>query len=340
MKNTLSSFVLGAIGLLLLGGCGVGIQNHTPKQVSQNSSGMYRLSMKAKLQDGNVKGETIKSSVVINGETYEMQPVAGEKREFFYDYRMPVGQTEAKYYYVVDYDVLLGSENTRLKQDFSEVYELELINRYVVSLENERGVVGSEVAVLGRGFEESDRIFVGGVEAKVNYGSSNAISFIVPALEGEQTYAVELENDNGIIDIGQFLIDNGIIEANVDVLELTPGEQQMIVLRLSSPAPEGGIWLTDETDVPASVIMPEVYIEEGAQTANVRVEGGKMGEGTLYIGGPGFEELELPVIVDEPEGMYVEEDVVLAEAPAPELASVTPAPVSPSSSDDGMNPYL
>jgi hypothetical protein len=51
------------------------------------------------------------------------------------------------------------------------------------------------------------------------------------------------------------------------------------------------------TDVPESVIMPEVVVPEGSTNVVVTVKGGKPGAGTLYLKGFGQGEITIPVSV-------------------------------------------
>jgi hypothetical protein len=51
------------------------------------------------------------------------------------------------------------------------------------------------------------------------------------------------------------------------------------------------------TDVPDSVIMPEVVIPQGQTSVTVTVEGGKQGSGSLFLKGFGNGEVTVPVTV-------------------------------------------
>jgi hypothetical protein len=69
------------------------------------------------------------------------------------------------------------------------------------------------------------------------------------------------------------------------------------VFTIPAEAPAGGLVLDITTDVPASVIMPEVLIPAGARSVNVVVEGGKPGSGTIYVRAPGFGEASVAITV-------------------------------------------
>ena len=61
----------------------------------------------------------------------------------------------------------------------------------------------------------------------------------------------------------------------------------------------GGVgWLIDvTTDVPESVIMPEVIVPQGQTSVTVTAEGGKAGSGTLFMKGFGSGEMTVPISV-------------------------------------------
>ena len=66
---------------------------------------------------------------------------------------------------------------------------------------------------------------------------------------------------------------------------------------LAMGAYPGGTLLDVTTDVPESVIMPEVVIPQGQTYVSVTVEGGKTGTGNLFLKGFGSGEVTIPVTV-------------------------------------------
>ena len=52
------------------------------------------------------------------------------------------------------------------------------------------------------------------------------------------------------------------------------------------------------TDIPQSIIMPEVFIPAEARTINIPIIGGKAGSGLLYIRGRGLPEIEVAISVE------------------------------------------
>jgi hypothetical protein len=71
----------------------------------------------------------------------------------------------------------------------------------------------------------------------------------------------------------------------------------MLTFSLPNAAPPGGTLLDITTDVPESVIMPEVIVPAGQASLEISVEGGKPGAGNLFLKGFGQGELTIPVNV-------------------------------------------
>ena len=107
--------------------------------------------------------------------------------------------------YKVDNTVKGVSEERVIKS--RTVYELKPVSRYVVNIQNERGPVGSEVPVLGRGFDKLDKITIGGVDADTEYLSRSTLNFTVPPLEAGKNYDVNLVGTKGDLWIGHFRVD-------------------------------------------------------------------------------------------------------------------------------------
>ncbi|CAI8263939.1 MAG: Uncharacterised protein [Opitutia bacterium UBA7350] len=85
-----------------------------------------------------------------------------------------------------------------------------------------------------------------------------------------------------------------IIPASID---LGTRERQAVIFELPQPAPEGGIPIKVTTDVPHSIIMPEVFISAGTRTTSVTLQGNRLRKGKLFIQAPGLEEIKVPVRV-------------------------------------------
>jgi hypothetical protein len=73
---------------------------------------------------------------------------------------------------------------------------------------------------------------------------------------------------------------------------------QPLTFTIPAPAPAGGQLLDVTTDIPESVIMPEVLVPAGQSSLTVDVKGGKPGTGNLFLKGYGNTgEITIPVTV-------------------------------------------
>lgn len=287
------------LGFFLSGCQQVAVTNLTPAQYPTNPSGTYTISMSAQPHDADALHDTIQAYIAIDGETYKMRQSNLGNYIYDFDYKIPQNQNEASYYFFVNYETRLSvaNPNSKPKEIKSGLYHLKLMNRYVTSLDSERGPVGATIPVLGRGFTPYDRIFIGDVEAPARYESDHAMTFTVPPLAPGQIYSVELRNEQGNLPIGHFRVDTSTIKASQREINLNMGESTIIVFKIDFDAPYGGLPINITTDIPSSVVMPEAYIPEGARTVSVPVQGNIPGEGTLFVEAVGFNELQIPVSV-------------------------------------------
>jgi len=282
----------------MLAGCGIALENRTPNRVPQNPSGIYTISMKADVTGGAVREKSLQGSIVIDGETLPMERNPIDPNLFDFDYVMPEDQSEAAFYFILNYNVLGGSEENP-KQVISELYNFQLVNKYVIQLQVDRAPVGRPVTVLGRRFFRSDKIIIGGVEAETRFKSDNEIDFLVPPLPAGESYFVQLQTDGRLVPIGNFMIDLSLLKVAPRSLALEPGGTGILVFSVDFDAPSGGLAVRVTTDIPASVIMPEVIIPAGSRSVSVPIEGGQPGEGALFADVPGMKEVVIPLSVSE-----------------------------------------
>ncbi len=326
-------FILSALAVtatLFLSGCGPSMTNLTSERIPQNASGIYTISMAVSNDNGSVIDETLAPKVVIDGQKQPMRRSEIGTRIFDYEYAMPEGRNEAKYYFLLDYDVdYSGTDSPR--QISSGLYKLQLTNLYIITMESQRGPVGVEIPVVGRGFTNLDTIVIGGVEAETKFASAQSISFIVPPLPAGEAYSVDLLTGGGTIPVGYFQVDGSKLKAYPESLQLAPGQRTVLVFGIEFDAPENGVAINVRTDVPQSVIMPEVVIPAGSRTVSVPVQGGIAGQGVIVATAPGFTELTIPVQVvgevlsaaqqgaflpGEDTAVVIEETEVIVEEPA------------------------
>lgn len=278
----------------LLVGCGPSITNLTSNPVPQNPSGIYEISMTVENMDNAVIRDSLQPYVVIDGDARKMEASEIGRGIFKYNYRMPEGRNQARYYFILDYQTEFKGAIKDKQVEPEEIYDLILTNRYVITLESYRGPVGSSIPLVGRGFSKFDRVIIGGFEADTTYYSPTSLTFIVPPLPAGDSYRVELASGDGLLPIGNFQVDPAKLYVSPSSIELSPGDRFVVVFGIDFNAPAGGMLIDVSTDVPQSVIMPEVLIPAGARSVSVPLEGGMPGTGSLFISAPGFNEVRIP----------------------------------------------
>ena len=295
-KNFLVACVSAAA--LLSAGCS-GLTNLTPERVPENSSRVYTLSMSAYINDGSVVQDSIKPFVVIDGETIPMKEIKDMKydRLYEYDYTLPKGRKDAKYYFLLKYQVSSNIDGVNRDREMKSptVYTLSPATRYIVNMQNERGPVGASIPILGRGFDKEDKICVGGVIADTEYLSRSTLNFIVPPLESGKTYDVELIGEKGEMWIGAFRVDTAKMGVSPSEIKMTGGDLVTMIFNIGFTAPKGGYPIDVKTNIPSSIIMDEVVVPEGQSSVSVTVKAAAPGKGFLYINGLGFKEKTIPV---------------------------------------------
>lgn len=301
-KNIIS--FCASIAVLLLTGCS-GLTNLTPERVPENSSRVYTLTMSAYINDGAVIKDTIKPYIIIDEQVIPMKEVKDMKHDrlYEYDYTLPKGRKSAKYYFLLKYQVSNNIDGVNKNREMKSptVYTLEPASRYIVNMQNERGPVGSSIAVLGRGFDKQDVIRVGGVDADTEYLSRSTLSFVVPPLKSGETYDVELVGEKGEMWIGAFRVDTAKMGVSPSEINMNGGDLTTMIFNIGFSAPKGGYPIDVKTNIPSSVIMDEVVVPEGQSSVSVTLKAAAAGRGALYINGLGFEEKVVPVSIGQSE---------------------------------------
>jgi len=294
--------VLGtALALALLAGCAtVKLTNLTPTSLPENPSQIYTFTVRIKANTNTVDAASIAPHIVIDGQNFPMKPSPLGQGIYEFEYQLPPGRDEMAYYYLVDYTTE-GNGTTTPGQAYTGVNRATVMHRYVLSLESNRGPVGARVAVLGRGFTPQDTVSFDGAPTRTVYESPSSLSFFVPSAAPGRNYQVTLASAAGTSPIGTFRIDPTGVVVTPSELHLAPGQQQNVTFVLVNPAPSGGILLDVATDIPESVIMPEVVVPQGQTSVTISVQGGKPGTGSLVLKGYGNGgQVTVPVTVAAP----------------------------------------
>jgi len=289
-------FIVSVLGTALFSGCGMKFINQTPELIPQNPSNVYTLTLEIDKNNFNVVGNSIQPFVVASGERIPMQETSPGSLHYAADVELPQDQSQAVYYFEIQYQVSsVGGPKEKVKK--TNLYRFNLANRYVVQLESDRAPVGATVPVMGRGFSPSDSIVVGGQPADTEYVSENLLRFVVPTLQPGKSYPVVWESGLGDQEIGNFRVDGANLVVRPNRLVIESGSRAVLVFQTDIPAPRGGLIINDTTDIPRSIIMPEVVIPEGSRSVSVPVEAGEPGEGNLYFTVGGMSEVVVPVTV-------------------------------------------
>ncbi len=281
---------------VLLGGCGATFVNLTAVNQNQNPSGIYTLQTEVDVQDKAVVNDTIQVSVIIGGETKPMVRGQVGNNIWSCDYKLPVGFDEANFYFTAEYQVL-RKDLLKPRRIKSQLYRFQLENRYVGNLLAYRAPISSKISVQGRGFTKYDQVKFGSEIADTEFLSENELQFIVPALPSGIDYPLQLIGGAGKLPIGDFRIDESEMRIDPKTIEVASGEVVTVLFKIDVEAPSGGLPVKVETDVPASVIMPEIRIAAGSSSVNAPLKGGSAGNGSLFVSVPGIKEVVVPITV-------------------------------------------
>src|SRR5829696_6776657 len=173
-----------ALGLALLAGCEtVTLTDLTPKSMAENPSHIYTFSLRVTPRTSTVSGVT--PHIVVDGQSHNMKKSALGEGIYDFEYQLPQGRESMAYYYLVNYNVEGGNGITP-QETYTQVERVQIMHRYVVSLEVNRGPVGARISVLGRGFTPQDTVHFNGTPTRTVFESPNSISFFVPALEANR----------------------------------------------------------------------------------------------------------------------------------------------------------
>jgi len=307
---------------IALSGCNNPVVNVTLPQAAENQSRIYTLFMNARVNEHVVNDGTLHAYVTIEGQEHEMAPSPYGDGIYQYDYAMPSDRAQAKYFFTVRYDETVN-ELVKHRDIESDLFTLNIVNRYVLQIENARGPVGAVVPVVGNGFSPVDFVVIGGVATSTKVASPNAMTFAVPPLP-EGDYPVEWHSGTDVFPIGAFHVDPSALTVTPASVDLLLGDSTTLTIAMSEPAPDGGVTFKVLTDIPTSVVMPaEVFIPSGQESATVKVASGTTaGVGSLHISAPGFIRSEVPINVSDGSGPQVVTPVPVEAAPT----QVTPLP--------------
>jgi hypothetical protein len=277
--------LLGAlIALVALTGCQtMTITNMTPDTVPANPSQIYTITASfTPARPTNVDPEKTRARIVIDGQIHDMTRAAAAN-VWEFEYQLPAGRTSANYYFIIEYGMKDSAPGTPLAEVTSELMQIRVADRYVLRPEASRAPVGARVSVLGAGFTPQDVVYFDQTPTRTVFESPSSISFFVPAVPPGQSYNLRLGGGGQTLQVGSFRVDAISFSVSPSALTLRSGEQQAITFTIPQPAPAGGMLIDVQTDIPESVIMPEVIVPAGQSSVTVAIQGGKPGSGSLFF---------------------------------------------------------
>ena len=286
-----------ALALTLFTGCDdVKITNLTPSTLPANPSNIYTFSAKFDVKSRGYVDGSLEPQIVIDGRIHTLQPSPVGPEIYEFDYQIPANRSQVTYYFLATFDVSFSGKNN-MREAYSPVTTASLSSRQVLSMISNRGPVGARIGIVGQGFTAQDVVSLNGQPTRTVFESTNSLSFFVPAVPPGRNYQVRIDGATGSQVVGPFRVDPLGIEVFPGSLNLSQGQTQSVTFTLPQPAPNGGLLLDITTDVPDSVIMPEVFVPAGSNTVTVPVRGGLPGSGNLYLTGFGGGEVVIPISV-------------------------------------------
>ena len=301
-KSKISS-CLGFVGLLCLPGCSPTLTNVTPSVTQRNASNLYRFTVHSKVSENQVIANTFKPTLVIDGTSYPLKQEDFNKNFFCFDHFIDNARSEVAYYFCLEYD---RNNHGKIcsKVEKTPLSKMLIQDRYVVSLNMERASISSEVRILGSGFSDKDRVLVGDFNAETQLISENVLAFYVPSVMSGKSYPIWVyDNHSQKIFVGNLLVDKASLFCDVDSLELEEFDTVNVTISTNCKVPENGLDVQVMTDIPDSIIMPEVKIPGGMDSVSVDIQGSAAGKGNLYISAMGYNELVVPVNVKAAQGI-------------------------------------
>ena len=288
--------LVAVVGCGLLSGCGSQyVTNLTPQTAKRNPSNLYRFTVQCAVNPQKLVPDTFKPLLVIDGQQFPLRQDADMEGLYYYDHELDASRTDAKYYFQVSYDQRRSGTVKHYVRK-TPLAEFSISGFGNLSLEIDRAPVGSEVRVLGSNFTVSNRVRVGDYDAPTELLSENVLSFRVPAVTVGKSYPVSVVIGEDMHFAGNLLIDSGRFTAEPTEISLRVGEKTDFTLRSNRPSPSD-LYINVTTDIPNSVIMPEVRLATGEESTTVSIEGGEPGKGHLYVSAQGFDELTVPIEV-------------------------------------------
>lgn len=284
--------------MLFLTGCqSLTITNMTPQTVPANPSQIYTITASFTPTSPNIDPNSVQARIIIDGRSFPMTRSTAAANVWEFEYQLPPGRSNASYYFIVDYLPKDAPATATPHEATSELQQLNIAGRYVLRPEASRAPVGARVSVLGAGFTPQDIVYFDNTPTRTVFESPSSLSFFVPAVATGRNYQLRVSGGGMALPVGSFRVDAISFEIAPSALNLRSGEQQALTFTIPQPAPAGGMLIEVTTDVPQSIVMPEVVVPAGQTSVTVPVQGGRPGSGSLFFKSSAGE-LSVPVTVN------------------------------------------
>ena len=99
LKKTLPFFLLS-----LLAGCASQVTNLTPRVQPRNQNNLYPVEVAFESKQQNIRWETVKPTVIVNGQPFEMHPTLMMTNRWEGLVPVAPGTSQVRYHYKFDYD--------------------------------------------------------------------------------------------------------------------------------------------------------------------------------------------------------------------------------------------
>lgn len=286
------------LGLMGLSGCRGKLTDLTVR-CPRNPSNLYRFTVGSKISKSEAIAGTFAPMLVIDGKKVPLKADDVQPNIYYADYTLGSNRKKARYYFELNYQSMPRFNVIRTYMYTTPLAEYVISEHGASMLQFERAPVGAEVRVIGSEFTPNDRVVIGQCEVWTTFYSENAISFVVPHLVSGKAYPVYCIRERKTDFVGNLLIDSKQLMVQPSQLEIGQGEQVALTVKLNSPVSDSLV-VNVTTNIPNSVIMPEIKIAAGEDSATISIEGGEPGDGKLYISAMGYEEVIVPIRVCAP----------------------------------------
>jgi hypothetical protein len=299
--RTMKPIFLAALLPLLATGCGVTVNNLTPKTMARNPSGLYTVSVEVVRNGNQVAAGTVQPLLVLPDRSVPMVPIAAVPDRWEYTVAVPPQVPEWPYYFKVNYQVEKGLSSYEPRSILAPSnapayqYVLRFNDNLPIGLNTHRARVGSEIRALAQAFGADSQVLLGGRPVPTRPEGSSVLVFQVPPTAGNKTYAVEVSQGGRKTTVGDLLVDESQFLASPAAISLGYGLQGHVDLVIPQPAPLGGLTVKltvsnpELLDVPASITVPQ-----GQSRITVTVKARHIGEGTITLGAQGFASGAIP----------------------------------------------